>query len=101
MTLPVSFDAASLPLGTAPAGANPREQLKGAAKQFEAIFLRQMLASARNADFGGEDLFGGQGEDTFTEMRDAHFAEVASNTGALGMAATIEQQLSRFVGPEA
>lgn len=101
MTLPVSFDRASLPLGTAPAGASARDQLKGAAKQFEAIFLRQMLASARNADFGGEDLFGGQGEDTFKEMRDARFAEVAADTGALGMAATIEKQLAGLIGPEA
>ncbi len=89
--------------GTAAAGvptADQRQQLAKAAQQFEAIFLRQMLASARSTDFGGNDLFGSSGEDTFTEMRDAHFADVASETGAFGMAAAIEAQLTRMIGPE-
>lgn len=76
-----------------------RQQLAHAAKQFEAIFLRQMLATARSTDFGGNDLFGSSGEDTFTEMRDAHFADLASETGAFGMAAAIEAQLTRLTGP--
>ncbi|MEO0061650.1 MAG: hypothetical protein RLZZ08_210 [Pseudomonadota bacterium] len=105
MTMPTALSAplpsAPVALSTAPAGKSQREQLAGAARQFEAIFLRQMLSTARSADFGGNDLFGGQGEDTFTEMRDARFAELASQTGALGMAANIEKQLARFVGPEA
>ena len=48
-----------------------REELRQAAQQFEAILLRQMLSSARSTDFGGNDLFGGEGEETFREMRDA------------------------------
>ncbi len=39
-------------------------ELREAAQQFEAILLRQMLASARNTDFGGNDLFG-ESDDTF------------------------------------
>jgi flagellar protein FlgJ len=86
-----SFDA---PRGT------ERERLAEAARQFEAIFVRQMLSAARNTDFGGDELFGGQGEETFREMRDARFAEVAAGTGSLGLAATIEAQLARFVSPQ-
>lgn len=97
MTLPVSLSP-SATQAAAPAAASSRDQLNAAAKQFEAIFVRQMLSAAREADFGGDDLFGGQGEETFREMRDARFAEIASDTGALGMAATIEKQLARLVG---
>ena len=99
MIAPVPPGTAS-PFASAPTGGSEREQLKQAAQQFEAIFLRQMLAAARNADFGGDDLFGGQGEETFREMRDARFAEIAAGTGAMGMAASIEAQLARFLGPE-
>ncbi|MCB2077252.1 MAG: rod-binding protein [Novosphingobium sp.] len=76
-----------------------REQLAQAAQQFEAIFLRQFLASARKTDFGS-DLFGGQAIGTFRQMQHEHFADIAAQTGAFGLAATIEAQLSRFVEPE-
>lgn len=74
-----------------------RSELREAAQQFEAILLRQMLASARSTDFGGNDLFGGEGEETFREMRDARFAEVTAQSGQLGFATAIEKQLSRFL----
>lgn len=100
MTGPASIGEASAGLSLqAPAG-NDRAKLGEAARQFEAIFLRQMLSAARNADLGGDELFGGQGEETFREMRDARFAEIASSTGAIGLAASIEAQLARFLGPE-
>lgn len=91
MIAPVS----STPLSAAPA--TEREQLRDAARQFEAIFLRQLLSTARAADFGGDDLFGGQGEETFREMRDAHFADLAAGSDMIGLAASIEAQLARFV----
>ena len=71
----------------------PRAQLAAAAEQFEAIFVRQMLAAARKTDFGG-DALGGQGLDTFRTMQDAHFADLAAETGAFGLAKMIERQLS-------
>lgn len=74
-----------------------REELREAAHQFEAILLRQMLASARSTDFGGNDLFGGEGESTFREMRDERFAELTAQSGQLGFAAAIESQLARFL----
>lgn len=75
-----------------------REKLAGAAKQFEAIFLRQMLSAARKTDFGGEKLLGGQGIDTFRTMQDEHFADVAAGTGGFGLAAMIEKQLTAQFG---
>lgn len=73
-----------------------REDLRAVAQQFEAVLLRQMLASSRNVDFGGNDLFG-QSDDTFREMRDARFAEVTAQSGQLGFAAQIERQLAHFL----
>ena len=80
MIAPTSTGAPS-PFANAPAGGSQREQLTVAAQQFEAIFLRQMLAAARSTDFGGDDLFGGQGEETFREMQDSQFARIASESG--------------------
>ncbi|MFC4254900.1 flagellar biosynthesis protein FlgJ [Altererythrobacter xixiisoli] len=88
------------PSVAASSATDQRQQLAHAAKQFEAIFLRQMLAAARSTDFGGNDLFGSSSEEAFTEMRDAHFADLASETGAFGMADAIEAQLTRLTGPE-
>lgn len=80
-----------------PAAGAERARLAEAAQQFEAIFLRQMLAAARSADFDGDGLVGGEGEETFREMRDAQFAQIASESGAIGLAARIEAQLARHL----
>jgi len=73
-----------------------KSELRQAAEGFEAIMLRQMLAAARASDMG-DDLFGGgAGQDTFTEMRDAHFADLAAGSGMLGLADMLEAQLARY-----
>jgi flagellar protein FlgJ len=77
-----------------------RARLSAAAKQFEAIFLRQLLAAARKADFG-EDLISGKGLDTFRTMQDEHFAGLAAETGSFGLAAQIEAQLAAHTGMKA
>lgn len=95
-TPPVSAVAASH--SAQPTPAEPaRAQLREAAMQFEAILLRQMLASARSTSFGGGDELFGKSDDTFREMRDARFAEIASNSGQIGFAAAIERQLARHL----
>lgn len=99
MIAPVPPGAVSA-FATAPAAGGERTRLTEAAQQFEAIFLRQMLAAARSTDFGGDELFGGEGEETFREMRDARFAQVASESGTLGLAERIEAQLARHIKPE-
>lgn len=70
-----------------------RERLAKAATQFEAIFLREMLAAARKSDFGN-DLFQSQGTDTFRQMMDDRFADILSESGTLGFAQTIETRLA-------
>lgn len=89
MTSPV------LPSGAAaPPPANERARLHQAAQAFEAVFVRQMLASARSADFG--DRLWGQdaGHDTFAQMRDDRMADVMARSGSIGLAQRIEAQLA-------
>jgi flagellar protein FlgJ len=90
--------------GTSLRAATPGTQetdLHQAAQAFEAIFLRQLLSGARKSDFGGDDLFGGPGLEQFEAMRDEHLADVASQQGVFGLAASIERQLSSMVRPVA
>ncbi len=92
----------SLTRAAAPAPAphsTERQKLAQAAKQFEALVVRQMLSAARKADFGG-DILGGQGMDTFRTMQDERFADIAAETGAFGMARMIEAQLAKQVVPQ-
>jgi peptidoglycan hydrolase FlgJ len=81
----------------APAAGTAREDLAGAARQFEAIFLRQMLSAARETNFGESLFSGSQAMGTFRQMRDERFADIASDTGAFGLAKMIETHLARFV----
>lgn len=82
--------------GERSAAGDQRAELREAAQAFEAILLRQMLSSARSTDFGGNDLFENS-DDTFTQMRDERFADIASQSGQLGFADAIERQLARFL----
>ncbi len=83
-----------------PRPAPEREKLAGAARQFEAIFIRQMLATARAAKPAGEnDLFGGQAMETFAQMRDERFADIAASSGAFGLGHAIETQLAARLAP--
>jgi flagellar protein FlgJ len=99
----MTVQASSPLLGTttapaASAGANDRDKLAGVAKQFEAIFLRQMLASARKTDLAGDDgIFSSEAMGTFRQMQDERYADIASDTGAFGLAKMIEAQLARFL----
>ena len=77
-----------------------RAKLGGAAKEFEAIFVRQMLASARKASFGDE-LFGSSATDTFRDMQDSQYADLTAKSGTLGLAKQIEAHLAKFVGTAA
>jgi flagellar protein FlgJ len=83
------------------ATASDSDKLKGVAKQFEAIFVRQMLSAARKTDFGGDALFGNGAIDTFREMQDSQVADIVSNTGTLGLAKQIEAHLAKFAGSSA
>jgi peptidoglycan hydrolase FlgJ len=69
-----------------------RADLKAAAQRFEAVFLREMIASMRKGKLS-EDIFGSSATDNFREMADANTADAMAKRGAFGIAALVERQL--------
>ncbi|MET0374806.1 MAG: rod-binding protein [Rhizorhabdus sp.] len=77
------------------------DQLKAAAKQFEAIFTRQMLKSMRDSKLAEDDLFGSDATDQFREMQDSNFADQMADKGSLGIADLLVKQFQARVGKSA
>jgi peptidoglycan hydrolase FlgJ len=82
----VKIPAASAP----PAKRNP--ELRKAAEAFEAVILRQMMASMRKAKLGDE-MFGSSATDNFREMADAKLADNMASLRQFGIADMVEKQL--------
>ena len=82
--------SASLAASRATTAAKP--ELKGAAQRFEAVFLREMIATMRKGKLA-EDIFGSSATDNFREMADAHTADAMAKMGAFGIAGLVERQL--------
>lgn len=68
------------------------DDIRKAAESFEAIILRQLLASMRKAKLS-EDVFGSSATDNFREMADARTADAMSNMRQFGIADLVERQL--------
>lgn len=68
------------------------DQLKAAAKQFEAIFTRQIMKSMRDSKLAEDDLFGSDATDQFREMQDSNLAGQLADKGAIGIADLLVQQ---------
>ena len=79
------------------ATAEKREQLKVAAQAFEAVFLRQMIGSMRQARLG-EDLLGSQAADQFRDMADARLADTMAERESFGIAEMLLNQFQRRAG---
>jgi len=77
--------------------ASELDKLKSVAKQFEAVFTRQVLKSARSAKLAEDDLFGSDATDQFRDMQDANFADQLAGKGAVGIAALLVKQFEARV----
>ena len=75
------------------------DALRKAAKQFESVFMAQLLKQMRSTIHSEEMFHGGAGEDIFTEMLDEEFAKKMSERGT-GIADMLYRQLSRQFGIE-
>jgi flagellar protein FlgJ len=76
----------------APASAqDDRAKLKAVARQFEAVFLRQMISSMRTASLG-DGLLDSSASDQFRDMSDARTADAMAEKGALGIADMLLKQ---------
>jgi peptidoglycan hydrolase FlgJ len=77
--------------GVASKDADQRAQLKAAAKQFEAVFLRQMIGSMRSAKLAEDELTGGgNAAETFRDLQDGKLADAMA--GQFGIAELLERQ---------
>jgi flagellar protein FlgJ len=92
-SLPLQAPATSL-APQDPTTAAQRNALRGAAQQFEAVFLRQMIGSMRQAHLA-EDMFGSQATDQFRDMSDANLADSMSHQGVFGIAQMLLAQFDR------
>jgi flagellar protein FlgJ len=82
--------AASGPAATAPADAKQAE-LRKAAEAFEAVFLRQVIGSMRQAKLA-DDVFGSAATDQFRELADGKMADNMADQGSFGIADLLLQQ---------
>ena len=97
MTGPVSQTPASGATAATPQADRQRDQMRQAAQAFEAVFIRQMIGSMRQARLA-EDAFGSSATDQFREMGDAQLAENMSRQGSFGIAEMLLNQFQRGGG---
>jgi flagellar protein FlgJ len=87
--------AVSTPAAPAAAPTDPkREQMKQAAQAFEAVFLRQMIGSMRQASLG-DDLLGSRATEQFRDMSDAKVADSMAESGGFGIAQMLLAQFDK------
>lgn len=91
----LAADAHSLDALKRAAKRDPQAALKGAAQQFEALFLQMVLKSMRDA-VPKSGLLDTGTEDTYTGMLDQQLANRVATSGT-GLAGIIARQLARYV----
>ena len=77
--------------GVQPTASPEKAQLEKVAKQFEAVFLRQMIGTMRQSG-GGEGIFDSSATEQFRDMSDARTADTMAEKGALGIAEMLLRQ---------
>ncbi len=74
--------------------AQRRQELRQAAQAFEAVFIRQLIGSMRNARLADE-MFGSQATEQFRDMADARLADSMAQQGTFGIADLLTAQFER------
>lgn len=98
MTTPISSIGSTRPATPAPAAAGGGDGgLRKAAEAFEAVILRQLMASMRQAKLG-DDIFGSSATDNFREMADAKTADSMAALRQFGIADMVERQFRGLGG---
>lgn len=72
-----------------------KDELKKACKEFESIFIFQLIKSMRKTVEKNGLIDGGKGEEIFQSMLDQRYAEKMGETEELGLANELYKQLSR------
>ena len=84
----------------APDAAAQRATLRSAAQQFEAVFLRQLIGSMRQAHLA-DDPMSSQATEQFRDMSDASLADAMSHQGVFGIAQMLLAQFDRHAAAPA
>ncbi|SMF72463.1 rod-binding protein [Allosphingosinicella indica] len=72
--------------------------LKQAAQAFEAVFLRQMIGSMRQAKLTEDELFGSSSTEQFQSMADAKLADNMAEKSNFGIADLLLRQFGAKLG---
>ena len=96
MTISPINPASSMPIDPAPRPSRAETQLREAAQGFEALFIQQMLKSARETSFDSE-LMGGHAVETSQSMLDRSLSETGASRAGLGLADAIERQFAALL----
>jgi len=80
--------------GARPEGETPAA-VKKVARDFEAMFVTMMMKSMRETVGKDQVTDGGRGEETFRSLLDQEYANAAVQGGGIGLARTLERELSR------
>jgi len=95
LTAKLALDVQSVDSLRLQAKQDPKEAVKSAAKQFEALFLNILFKSMREAT-PQDPLFDNDQSRMFTQMLDQQMAQKIANTGkGMGLAESLTQQLMR------
>jgi peptidoglycan hydrolase FlgJ len=87
---------ASTPAGGPTRAGDKKQQLEAAAKAFEAVFMRQMIGSMRQAKLSEDDLLGGgSAADQFRDLQDARLADSMVAKGGFGIAQMLTRQFGK------
>ena len=74
--------------------ADGKDALRDVAREFEALFVKQMLSSMRaTLDKENDMLYGGMSQDIFEDMLYTEYSKVIAKTGSLGISDLIYEQL--------
>jgi len=92
----LTIDARSLSALQKTAGSDPKAAIKETSKQFEALFMQQLMKSMRENTMSS-GLFENQGSQLGTEMLDTQYANKMSGLKG-GLADVIAKQLERQMG---
>lgn len=96
MTNPIATTATQL-LTPATTSTDPREAaLRQAAEAFEAVFLRQLIGSMRQAKLA-DDVFGSQATEQFRDIADSNLADSMAQQGSFGIADLLLQQMRAVI----
>ena len=71
-----------------------RASLEEVARQFEAIFVNELMKTSRAAKLS-DDILSNSGTQPFLEMMDQEFSQTISKRNSLGIAEALVQQFER------